>query len=180
LTVVLQSVKVWNQRLLQPARQTAWRAFLLGRAKGMKRSLPGKARVKNRQGSRMQREIEKVVAEGISRFVQDYIGRRPKHIDTHLLGDILVARLHGVLTPVEQQLANGSLANKGRGLVKRMRAELLETTRPVLDVLVEYATGSKVVSLHHDISTETGEGIVVFTLSQAPLGRRAGQGAVRP
>jgi uncharacterized protein YbcI len=73
-----------------------------------------------------------------------------------------------VLTPVEQQLANGSLANKGRGLVKRMRAELLETTRPVLDVLVEYATGSKVVSLHHDISTVTGEGVVVFTLSQAP------------
>jgi uncharacterized protein YbcI len=116
----------------------------------------------------MQREIETVVAESISRFAQDYIGRRPKHINTHLLGDILVVRLHGVLTPAEQQLANGSLATKGRDLVKRLRAELLETTRPVLEALVEDATSSKVVSLHHDISTVTGEGVVVFTLSQAP------------
>jgi uncharacterized protein YbcI len=115
----------------------------------------------------MQREIETIVAEGISRYAQDYMGRRPKQIDTHLRGDLLVVRLHGVLASAEQKLAN-AIAEKGRDLVKRVRAELIETTRPVLEALVEEATGSKVVSLHHDISTVTGEGVVVFTLAQAP------------
>jgi hypothetical protein len=68
----------------------------------------------------------------------------------------------------KQQLANNAAAEQGRTLVKRMRAELFETTRPVLEAIVEEATGSKVVSLHHDISTVTGEGVVVFTLAEAP------------
>jgi uncharacterized protein YbcI len=117
---------------------------------------------------RVQRHIEHVVAEGVGRFAQDYLGHRPKHIDTHLLGDMLVIRLRGVLAMVEQQLANNAAAEQGRDLVKRVRAQLIETTRPVLEAIVEKATGSKVVSLHHDISTVTGEGVVVFTLAEAP------------
>jgi uncharacterized protein YbcI len=119
----------------------------------------------------MQRHIETVVADGITRFAQDYLGRRPNHVDAHLLGDMLIIRLQGLLTPAEQQLANGFLPEKGRELVKRMRADLIETTRPVLEAIVEESTGSKVVSLHHDISTVTGEGVVVFTLAQAPAAR---------
>jgi uncharacterized protein YbcI len=119
----------------------------------------------------MQRHIEAVVADGISRFAQDYLGHKPKHIDTHFLGDMLVIRLQGVLTPAELELANGFLPEKGRDLVKRVRAQLIETTRPVLEAIVEQATGSKVVSLHHDVSTVTGEGVVVFTLAQAPAAR---------
>jgi uncharacterized protein YbcI len=116
----------------------------------------------------MQREIETIVADGIVRVAQDYMGRRPKHIDTHLLGDLLVVRLQGVLASAEQQLANSFLAEKGRDLLKRVRAELIETTRPVREALVENATGTKVVSLHHDISTVTGEAVVVFTLAGPP------------
>ena len=37
-----------------------------------------------------------------------------------------------------------------------------------MESLVEEATGNKVVSLHHDISTATGEEIVLFTLAMAP------------
>jgi uncharacterized protein YbcI len=124
----------------------------------------------------MQRHIEAVVADGITRFALNYLGGRPKHIDTHLLGDMLVIRLRGVLAMVEQQLANNVAAEQGRALVKRMRAELIETTRPVLEAIVEEATGSKVVSLHHDISTVTGDEVVVFTLDQAP----AVPGEVKP
>jgi uncharacterized protein YbcI len=50
---------------------------------------------------------------------------------------------------------------------------LLETARPLLEAMIETATGSKVLSLHQDISTVTGEEIVVFTLVEAPSVRDA-------
>jgi uncharacterized protein YbcI len=38
-------------------------------------------------------EIESAICDAISRFEQDYMGRDPKDIHTHLLGDLLVVRL---------------------------------------------------------------------------------------
>ena len=40
-----------------------------------------------------------------------------------------------------------------------------------MEVVVQAVTGVKVVSLHHDISTVTGEEVVLFTLSESPLVR---------
>ena len=40
-----------------------------------------------------------------------------------------------------------------------------------MEALVQEATGVKVLSLHHDISTATGEEVVVFALAQAPVFR---------
>jgi len=34
--------------------------------------------------------------------------------------------------------------------------------------MVERISGEKVLSLHHDISTVTGEEVVLFTLAQSP------------
>jgi uncharacterized protein YbcI len=113
-------------------------------------------------------EIEAAVCDGITRFEQDYMGRGPKHIHAYLLGDLLVVRLEGVLTSAEQHLARSLPSDKGRDLLKEVRTQLLETARAALEAMVEKATGSKVVSLHHDISTVTGEEIVVFTLAEAP------------
>jgi uncharacterized protein YbcI len=39
---------------------------------------------------RTQGEIEAAIAEGVRRFEQDYMGRGPKVIHAHLLGDLLV------------------------------------------------------------------------------------------
>jgi uncharacterized protein YbcI len=50
---------------------------------------------------------------------------------------------------------------------------LIETARPVLEAMVREATGVKPVSMHHDISTVTGEELVVFTLPESPLVREA-------
>src|SRR5206468_3421009 len=106
-----------------------------------------------------------------ARFEQEYMGRGPKHIHSHLIGDLLVVRLKGVLTAAEQQLVNTLPPEKGRDLLKQVRTQLLETARPVLEALVEQSTGVKVSSLHHDISTVTGEEVVLFTLAEAPLFR---------
>jgi uncharacterized protein YbcI len=113
-----------------------------------------------------QGEVEAAVCEGITRFEQDYMGRGPKDIRTHLIGDLLIVRLKGVLPAAEQHLALS--AEKGRDLVKQVRAHLIETARPVMEALVQEVTGVKVESLHHDISTTTGEEIVIFTLAASP------------
>ena len=118
-----------------------------------------------------QGEIEAAICQGISRFEQDYMGRGPKDIHAHLIGDLLVVRLKGVLTVAEQQLVKTLPAEKGRDLLKQVRTQLIEAARPLMEAMVEEATGVPVLSMHHDISTMTGEEVVLFTLAEAPLFR---------
>ncbi|MCE9530553.1 MAG: DUF2294 domain-containing protein [Planctomycetes bacterium] len=117
---------------------------------------------------RTQGEIEAAVCEGISRFQQEYMGRGPKDIRAHLIGDLLVVRLKGVLTAAEQQLVRSLPIDKGRDLLKQVRTQLVETARKLMESTVQEATGVNVVSLHHDISTVTGEEVVLFTLTETP------------
>jgi uncharacterized protein YbcI len=118
-----------------------------------------------------QGEIEAAVSDGITRFEQEYMGRGPKDIHAHLIGDLLLVRLQGVLTAAEQQLVKALPAEKGRDLLKQVRTHLIETARPVMEAMVQEVTGVKVVSLHHDVSTATGEEVVLFTLAEPPLYR---------
>ncbi|MBE3134969.1 MAG: DUF2294 domain-containing protein [Acidobacteria bacterium] len=118
-----------------------------------------------------QGEIEAAISEGFSRFEQDYMGRGPKDIHVHLIGDLLVIRLQGILSAAEQHLVKSLPSEKGRDLLKQVRTHLIETAQPTMVALVQDVTGVDVVSLHHDISTATGEEIVVFTLAQAPTFR---------
>ena len=62
---------------------------------------------------RTQEEIEAAISEEISRFEQDYMGRGPKDIHVHLLGDLLVVRLRGVLAAAEQHLVKSLPAERG-------------------------------------------------------------------
>ena len=121
-------------------------------------------------------EIEAAVCEAVGRFEQEYMGRGPKDIHTHLIGDLLVVRLQGVLTAAEQQLVKTLPVERGRGLLKQVRTQLMETARPVLESLVQEITGANVVSLHHDISTLTGEEVVLFTLAESPVFREKDRG----
>jgi uncharacterized protein YbcI len=134
-----------------------------------------------------QGEIEAAVCDGVSRFQQEYIGRGPRDIHAHLVGSLLVVRLHGVLTPAERQLVaphaggepgghtngNGhdSANGNGRALLKQVRAHMVATGRPRLEEVVEAATGVKLVSVHHDISTVTGEELIAFSLDSPPTCR---------
>lgn len=118
-----------------------------------------------------QGEIEAAICEGVRRFEQDFMGRGPKDVRSHLIEDLVVVRLQGVLTAAEQQLVQSQPTDNGRDLLKQVRTQLIETARPRLESMVQEVTGAKVVSLHHDISTTTGEEIVVFTLADSPLVR---------
>jgi uncharacterized protein YbcI len=96
------------------------------------------------------------------------MGRGPKDIHTHLIGDLIVVRLQGVLTTAEQHLIKTLKAEKGRDLLKQVRVQLMETARPIMDAMVKEITGIKVLTLHHDISTKSGEEVVLFTLVESP------------
>jgi uncharacterized protein YbcI len=122
---------------------------------------------------RTQGEIEAAISEGVIRFEQDYMGRGPKDIRTHLVGDLVVVRLQGILTAAERHLVVTLPAEKGRDLLKQVRAHLLETARPILEAMIEKVTGVKVVTLHHDVSTTHGEEVILFTLARSPDYREA-------
>ena len=115
-----------------------------------------------------QGEIEAAICEGISRFEQEYMGRGPKDVHAYLISDLLVVRLTGVLTAAEQHLVKSLPAENGRNLLKQVRTQLIETARPVMEAMVQEVTGARVLSLHHDISTVTGEEVVLFTLAGSP------------
>jgi uncharacterized protein YbcI len=85
-----------------------------------------------------------------------------------LIDDILLVRLQGVLTAAEQHLVKSLPAEKGRDLLKQVRRHLLETARPLMEAMLQEVTGINVVSMHHDISTVTGEEVVLFTLTETP------------
>jgi uncharacterized protein YbcI len=115
-----------------------------------------------------QGEIEAAICEGMSRFEQEYMGRGPKDIRAHLIDDILFVRLEGVLTAAEQHLVRSQPPDKGRDLLKQVRTHLLETARPLMEAMIQEITGIKAMSMHHDISTITGEEVVLFTLAESP------------
>ena len=119
-----------------------------------------------------QGEMEAAVCEGISKFEVEYMGRGPKDISCFLINDLLLIRLQGVLTAAEQHLVQTQSPERGRDLLKDVRTQLIEIARPTLETLIENITDTKVISLHHDISTVSGEEVIIFSLDSIPVFRQ--------
>jgi uncharacterized protein YbcI len=120
-----------------------------------------------------QGEIEAAVCEGITRYMQDFMGRGPKEIRTYLICDLLLVRLQGILSAAETNLAAVLPAERGRDLLKSVRTHLVEASRDRLQQMIESTSGMTCISMHHDVSTATGEEVFVFTLSEEPSLRTA-------
>lgn len=116
--------------------------------------------------ARTQGELEAEISDAVVKFEKEYMGRGPVEAKTHVIDDLVLVRLRGVMTPAELQLAAAENP-RGRELIKQVRHELLEKGRPLLETVLHALTGRQVVSLHTDISTKTGERVIVFTLSSA-------------
>ncbi len=127
-------------------------------------------RIRNERKSKTltQAESEAAICDGIIRFQEEYLGWRSEQIHLHFLKDLLLVRILGVLTLAERQLGKALSPEKGRDLIKQVRKQLLELARPMLESLVHEVTGVKVLSMHHDISTVTGEEVVIFSLAGTP------------
>ena len=106
-------------------------------------------------------EIEAEISRAIVQFEIDYMGRGPKETRAYIIEDMVIVRLRGVLTPAEDQLTKSI---DGKELVKKMRATLIDKARPLLYQVVGNITGAKILDLHTDISTESGDRVFVFSL----------------
>jgi len=113
-------------------------------------------------------ETENEISQAIITFEREYMGRGPEETKTYIFDDIVLVRLRGVLTPAEKQLANTS-DNKGRGLIKQVRQELIEKARPLLESIITDILHCGIRSLHTDISTTIGERVIIFTLAKSPV-----------
>jgi uncharacterized protein YbcI len=125
-------------------------------------------------------EVEAEVSQAIIRFEKEFMGRGPLETRTHILDDLVVVRLKGVLTQAEMKLAATRDNQRGRYLLKEVRQELLDRGRPLLEAALRDILGVEIRSMHTDISTKTGERILAFTLAHRPRLRAQEDGAARP
>jgi uncharacterized protein YbcI len=113
-------------------------------------------------------QAEAEISEAVIKFEKEYMGRGPLETKTYILDDLVLVRLNGVLTQAEYQLAKTPDNPRGRELIKQVRIELIEKGRPLLEAVVQSILGRTVKSLHTDISTLTGERVIIFTLDAPP------------
>jgi uncharacterized protein YbcI len=106
-------------------------------------------------------EAEAEFTRAIVKFEKEYLGRGPVDARTLFINDLILVRLRGILTPAEVKLAE---THEGRILVKETRRQLFESSRPLLETIVQEVTGCRLISLHTDMSTRTGERMIVLTV----------------
>lgn len=104
-------------------------------------------------------QVESELTQALVKFEKGYLGRGPKDARTYIIAEMIMIRLQGMLTPAEQKLAENK---DGRVLVKETRRQLFESSRPQIEEIVLEITGAQVLTLHTDMSTRTGERIVVL------------------
>jgi uncharacterized protein YbcI len=140
---------------------------LIAVSKGIHRYITGcsETNMKNRTKGQLEAEI----CEAVIRFEKEFMGRGPLETKAYIIEDMVLVRLRNVLTQAELKLAGVSESKDGRELVKRIRIALLEQGRPLLEAAVEKILGVKVESLHTDISTVTGERVILFSLAAFPI-----------
>ncbi|MEK6558391.1 MAG: DUF2294 domain-containing protein [Candidatus Margulisiibacteriota bacterium] len=108
-------------------------------------------------------QLEAQLSEALIKFEKEYMGRGPIETKTFIIKDLILIRLKGVLTPAEEHLTK---TIEGADLIKKTRVMLLEGARILLESIVKDITNCEIHSLHSDISTKTGERIIVFSLDR--------------
>ncbi len=107
-------------------------------------------------------QLEADLTKAVIQFEKEYLGRGPLEARTFLIDDMILIRLRGILTPAEVKLAEN---REGRLLVKETRRQLFEISRPLIENMVEEILGVSLISLHTDMSTRTGERVIVLTVN---------------
>jgi uncharacterized protein YbcI len=106
-------------------------------------------------------ETEAELTKAMIRLEKEYLGRGPSDARSFFLNDMIIVRLRGILTQAEIRLSEDP---EGRALVKETRRRLFESARPMIADLVQQIVGCGIISLHTDMSTQTGERVLVLTV----------------
>ena len=105
--------------------------------------------------------MEAEVSKAITQWEREFLGRGSISVKTDILRDMIVVTLFGILTPAEYLVCE---TKEGMLTIKRTRSELVESGVANLKEIVVSITGEKIKSFHTDISTNTGERVMVFKL----------------
>lgn len=124
-------------------------------------------------------DLESEISRTMIHFEKEVLGRGPVETKTYLLDDMIVVRFKGALTPAEQKLAKSN-SPQSASLLKQVRYELLTSCRPMLETLLKDILKVPVKSVHTDISTKTGERVIVFTLHERPSLEHSENGRSKP
>lgn len=108
-------------------------------------------------------QTEAKISEAVSRFEIEFMGRGPKQIRTMILQDMIIIRLQGFLSQSEQKLAE---SNQGVELLKKVRTMLFENSSDYLESLIQDVIPVNILSIHSDVSTRSGEKIILITVSE--------------
>jgi uncharacterized protein YbcI len=114
-------------------------------------------------GVKTRGEYEAEFTREMTRIEKEFLGRGPHEVRTFFLDDMIIVRLRGILTPAETKLIESS---GGRELIKDTRRKLFEGARPLIEQAVRDILACNVISMHTDISTKTGERILVLTVDR--------------
>lgn len=109
-------------------------------------------------------QVEAKISEAVSKFEFEYMGRGPKQIRTLIAQDLIIVRLVGFLSHSEQKLVAENV--QGVELIKKVRSALFESARTCLETLIKDIIDVEIISTHSDVSTKTGEKIIVITVGE--------------
>ena len=108
-------------------------------------------------------QLEADISAQLTKFEKEHLGRGPKEVKTFIIQDLILVRLQGILSPAEEKLAK---ENDGIQLVKQIRRRLIESSRKVLENIIVEKANANVRTLHTDISTHTGERVIIFVMDR--------------
>jgi uncharacterized protein YbcI len=129
---------------------------------------------------RTKGQIEAEISDAMVRLQREQTGRGPNQARAYIVEDMIIVRLQEVLTPAERQLTGNP---HGQSLIKQFHQQMHEIARRSLEQIIESATGCRVLSIHNDVSTKTGEQVAIYVLDQnfeALMFRRGTEGAAPP
>ncbi|WP_436855544.1 DUF2294 domain-containing protein [Staphylococcus caeli] len=104
---------------------------------------------------------ESEISKAITQWEKDFLGRGSLSVKTDILRDMIIVSLQGVLTQAEYKVCE---TNEGLLTIKRTRSKLVESGIDALDDIILSITGETVKSFHTDLSSRTGERIIIFKL----------------
>lgn len=106
--------------------------------------------------------IESEISKAITQWEKDFLGRGSVSVKSDILRDMIIVCLKGILTPAEYSVCE---TKEGMLSIKKIRSDLVETGINDLKEIIFSCTGKEVMSFHTDISTYSGERIMVFKLN---------------
>ena len=112
---------------------------------------------------RTRGESEDAFTKAVIKFETEHLGRGPKEARTYFIDDMILIRLSGLMSSAETMLARDQ---KGQDIIKSTRRQLMEVSRPLIKQIVRDVLGLDMISMHTDMSTKTGERVIVLIVDR--------------